>query len=182
MLSEVCRHAAEQGCAVTVVARDREKLLALVRETQMLPGVINPISIDYSDADGLKAKLFESVLHLGPIRQAVLWIKPPDSESRRKVAELLDETSAGCHLYNFMPSYTADPDRKDELPDLSYMANLNVICHQIILGFIIEGETSRWLTNDDISAGVIEAMSTGQPLPVIGTTSPWARRPKSSRG
>jgi len=51
------------------------------------------------------------------------------------------------------------------------------IYHQVQLGFVIEGDRSRWLTHSEISGGVIEAIRGGLPRHVVGTLEPWSRRP-----
>ena len=49
--------------------------------------------------------------------------------------------------------------------------------HQIVLGFKREACSSRWLTDEEISAGVLDAVSEKQPSYVVGTVTPWDERP-----
>jgi hypothetical protein len=46
-----------------------------------------------------------------------------------------------------------------------------------VLGFVIEGGHARWLTNDEISAGVLRALESADPVTIIGTVTPWGARP-----
>jgi hypothetical protein len=45
------------------------------------------------------------------------------------------------------------------------------------LGFKIEDNSSRWLTNDEISSGVIEAITNDEEEKIVGIVSPWDKRP-----
>ena len=48
---------------------------------------------------------------------------------------------------------------------------------QVLLGFVPEGDGARWLTNDEISAGVLAAIDEDTALFRIGVTRPWSLRP-----
>lgn len=48
---------------------------------------------------------------------------------------------------------------------------------QIQLGFVIEGAHSRWLTNKEISDGVIDAIKKANKIQTIGQIDPWEKRP-----
>ena len=48
---------------------------------------------------------------------------------------------------------------------------------QIILGFVLEGNTSRWHTNKEIAAGVNRAIQADEERFVVGTLEPWEMRP-----
>jgi hypothetical protein len=45
------------------------------------------------------------------------------------------------------------------------------------LGFVLEGNHSRWLTHAEISGGVIHSIQTQSKRHVVGTLTPWYRRP-----
>ncbi|WP_277674545.1 hypothetical protein [Piscibacillus halophilus] len=53
----------------------------------------------------------------------------------------------------------------------------NCTYHQVQLGFILETGYSRWLTNQEISKGVIEAFKLKQPTYIVGQLEPWDQRP-----
>ena len=48
---------------------------------------------------------------------------------------------------------------------------------QVVLGFKREAGASRWLTNDEISDGVLEAIRKREACRIIGTVTPWEQRP-----
>jgi hypothetical protein len=45
------------------------------------------------------------------------------------------------------------------------------------LGFVIENNRSRWLTDEEISDGVLRAFLSGERDSTVGTLQPWAQRP-----
>ncbi|WP_211316774.1 hypothetical protein [Oceanobacillus arenosus] len=49
--------------------------------------------------------------------------------------------------------------------------------HQVQLGFIIEKDHSRWLTNEEISNGVIEAINQKEDVHTVGIIEPREIRP-----
>lgn len=53
----------------------------------------------------------------------------------------------------------------------------NIRYREIILGFVLEGDRSRWLTDAEISAGVLAAVDADQPRYIVGTVRPWHLRP-----
>ena len=48
---------------------------------------------------------------------------------------------------------------------------------QAILGFVVEGGRSRWLTDAEIAAGVLAAIDGDEDPSVVGTVRPWTMRP-----
>lgn len=50
--------------------------------------------------------------------------------------------------------------------------------HAVILGFVLlPGGQSRWLTNSEISQGVLDAIAAEAKRHIVGTVEPWSRRP-----
>jgi hypothetical protein len=48
---------------------------------------------------------------------------------------------------------------------------------QVILGFQVENGRARWLTDDEISGGVLRAVRMDAIFSVIGQVDPWTARP-----
>ncbi|MBK7159886.1 MAG: hypothetical protein IPH77_15465 [Ignavibacteria bacterium] len=53
----------------------------------------------------------------------------------------------------------------------------NINYKKILLGFVIEDEKSRWLTNTEISNGVIDALKKDEDTFIVGKVEPWEKRP-----
>lgn len=48
---------------------------------------------------------------------------------------------------------------------------------EVMLGFVPLGTGSRWLTNEEISDGVIDAVGTDGERSIVGVVEPWELRP-----
>jgi hypothetical protein len=70
-----------------------------------------------------------------------------------------------------------DPERKAQDDDAAIREAIGDCYSQVILGFVLDGNSSRWLTNDEISAGVIKAIEQPEEISIVGSIEPWERRP-----
>ncbi|MBD3403166.1 short-chain dehydrogenase [candidate division GN15 bacterium] len=176
MLRGVCVVLAEAGHRVSVVARNKERLVGLVRDTQRSPGVVNPIPVDYLNNNALHEKLSEAIAVLGPISLSVLWIHGEAGDAPGVVARLLNEQKENCQVYHVLGSTAADPTKQvgDSRP-FEHLANCSY--HRITLGFRTGKDGSRWLTNDEIAQGVLDAIANERHEAVVGEIEPWENRP-----
>ena len=72
----------------------------------------------------------------------------------------------------------ADPAHPERVAEMAEAAEGLPIDYQaVVLGFVIEGGKSRWLTNAEISAGVLAALESGAPFRIVGTVEPWSAKP-----
>src|SRR5690606_41867955 len=53
----------------------------------------------------------------------------------------------------------------------------DIIYAQVILGFMREKDTSRWLTHEEISAATIAQLDAPMPRRIAGVLEPWDQRP-----
>ncbi|MCH7690484.1 MAG: short-chain dehydrogenase [candidate division Zixibacteria bacterium] len=180
MLYDVCRHLCKSANTVTVIARNKKRLNRLASEAKELVGSINSISLDYSDSASLTSGLKKSIITHGPVELAICWIHASKApEAARIIAETIDKQNnqTKCKYYQLLSSATADPslEKKDISKDFDSLDNIDF--RTILLGFIVERETSRWLTNNEICDGVIRAIENDAKESIIGTVEPWNRRP-----
>ena len=47
----------------------------------------------------------------------------------------------------------------------------------VVLGFVVEDGKSRWLTNAEISDGILAAIASGAPFTIVGTVELWSAKP-----
>jgi hypothetical protein len=134
MLAGVCRGLAAEGHDVSVVARGSGRLEALRSER------ITPVQVDYADLDAFEAALRAAIGERGPIGLAVCWIRSWEPDSLRLVADVLPD---GAPLYHVLGT-TGTPAA--ELAGVDYIVRLG-------------RKGDRWLTNEEISAGVLEAIA-----------------------
>src|SRR5690606_4543804 len=91
---------------------------------------------------------------------------------------LLAENVTG-RLFQVLGSAVADPAHPDRLARAASVAEGLHDCRlrQVVLGFKDEAGRSRWLTNSEISEGVLDAVRTDRALTFIGQVEPWSARP-----
>jgi molybdopterin-guanine dinucleotide biosynthesis protein A len=141
MLAGLTRELAARGHTVTSIAR---------RPVGLGPGV-TPVPLDYRDSETLEAALARAVEARGPFELAVCWIHTDAPTAPRLVAAAL---APGARLVQVFGTGVWP---LEDVP-------LHVAYRRALLG---SGE-GRWLTHDEISAGVLEAVDADQPTWVVG--------------
>ena len=128
------------------------------------------LPLDYDDP----THFLDTLRIRGPVDLALTWIRPEAHELRNAIAECV---LPGGKIIEVMGSAAGMPggfaDQRLEpmsrLPGRTY--------RQLILGFVIEGDTSRWLTHDEISAAALRAHRGFDTRTIAGTLEPWDKRP-----
>lgn len=167
MLAGVTRWLAEQGHIVSVVSR-RAKTFGHVSYRKLL----NAIAVDYRDAEPLRHRIAEAIAAYGPIELAVFWIHSDAQEAFGITAdEISNHAEIPWRLFHVRGSAA---HLHPELPQVP----TNCLYRQVVLGFVAEETGSRWLTHDEISGGVIDAIRSDREQSVVGTLEPWERRPR----
>ena len=141
MLARATRELRERGHVVTSIAR---------RAVQLGRGV-TPVALDYRDAATLREALAHATEWRGPLELAVCWVHTDGPEVPALVAEAL---APGARLVQVFGT------RHWPLADVP----LHVAYRQVLLGSV----GGRWLTHEEISAGVLEAIDADRPLRVVG--------------
>ncbi len=183
MLRGVVLHLARGGHVVSVVARDRGKLDALVQEADSLMGRVNPIACDYAKDAVLRHRLGIAIRDNGPLELVVTWIREGAPDALATVAELADagagEAAPGrCRFFRVLGSMAADPSRPRQGRAAALKGREGLAYREVILGFRIDGDESRWNTNEEISAGVIDAIVRDVPDSIVGVVRPWEMNPR----
>lgn len=141
MLAPATRALADRGHVVTCVARHVADLGSGV--------AVEPA--DYRHPSVLQAVLDRATQSRGPIELALCWIHTDAPEAARVVAEAL---APGARLVQVFGT------RVWPLEDVP----LHVAYRQVLLGSI----GGRWLSDEEISAGVLEAIERDRPVAVVG--------------
>jgi hypothetical protein len=153
MLDGVCRGLAERGHDVSVVARGSERLEALRSER------ITPVQVDYGDLTAFEAALQAAIDERGSIGFAVCWIRSWQPDSLRLVAGLLREGTALYHVLGTSGSPAAELEGVDyRVVRLGRGTTGLRPPGRRPLASSAADRAGRWLTNDEISAGVLEAI------------------------
>jgi len=176
MLRGVSRWLAETGYSVSVIARGSQRLQALVDAAAGLPGSIHPLSLDYRDTARLRREIDAAQRDRGPISLAVCWIHGTAPEAPYAVAEAVGG-AAPCRYFHLKGSASADPAAPDPAADARFREYTALRYREVVLGFVLTPAGARWLTGDEISRGVIRAITLDAPRNVVGVVRPWERRP-----
>lgn len=159
-----------EGYHVSVVGRSTERLKhlkSLVQDSSL----ITPISVDYHQQYAFQEEIRQAVKNDGPIELAVAWIHSPTKEA---IDTIVREAAIPqpWRLFHVIGSRAKAGKLRTQL-------QLDSTCryHQVQLGFVLEGELSRWNTNEEISNGVIQAIMEDKPYHLVGVLEPEEKRP-----
>jgi hypothetical protein len=171
MLSGLTHHLLTEAKTVSLVARRPERLRAPTIKERL-----NPIALDYSQSARLADSIRHAIAAHGPIQLAVCWIHSSAPDALPTLLTELARPGLPFRLFHVRGSAAMDPSA---LPN-PVLDRLPEVCQyrQVVLGFVLEGNHSRWLTNEEISAGVIQAVASDAHTYIVGTVRPWSLRPR----
>lgn len=158
---------------VKALASDGGRLSLLSRHASRVAGD-SGFDCDYYDTEAFTAALAAAVERSGPVDLAIAWFHSLKIAAPRLLAEQVDG-----RLFQVLGSATADPGHPDRLARAASVVEGLPACgvRQIVLGFKLAQGEARWLTNAEISQGVLEAVTTDRALTIVGQVEPWSARP-----
>jgi hypothetical protein len=126
--------------------------------------------VDYYDESAFVAALDAA----GRVDLAVAWFHTLKIAAPRRLAERTQG-----RIFQVLGSATGDPSHPDRLLRAAAIADglPGCVLRQVVLGFQVEGGRSRWLTDEEISRGALEAVRSDADFSVVGTVEPWSARP-----
>lgn len=168
MLSAAADALAADGWRVSHIAR-HAAAFAQGREGQA------GFDADYHDTVAFRRALEAALAWGGPVALGIAWFRTLKLETPREMAEALGAPGRPARLFQVLGSRTAHPDHPDRLPRAAGVAEGLAGCRlrQVVLGFRVEQGGTRANTNEEISAGVLEAIAADRPLSIVGQVDPW---------
>lgn len=167
MLAKATLWLSRNGYHVAVIGRSEQKMQPLLDQN---PGQLTPVFVDYTNTKEFAAELVRLQHQYGPFQLIVAWIHASGDEVIPCLTGLIP-ASTPCKLVHIIGSSS----------NLNHVSNhdipSHISYHQVQLGFKTEKGMSRWLTHEEISTGVINALQGNKSYQVIGTISPWEERP-----
>lgn len=164
MLAGLCRALGDCSDRVTVLARNEKRIRAIAPS-------IEALVCDYNDG----TELAEMLGTIAPPDLLVAWIYGRAPHARRALAE---SVAAEGRFVQVLGSAHGDPSHPERLVEMAEATDGLPIDYQaVVLGFVVDGGRSRWLTNDEISAGVFSAVQSAVPFSIVGTVEPWSAKP-----
>lgn len=189
MLRGVAVEFARRGWTVSVVGRRAAALEAPAAEADALPGAIVPLAADYTETDALCASIRQRCSALGAPSVAVAWIHMTAPDAPRRIArELVAAAGEAPVVFVHVLSRLRTRDPRDRsvpipCPDEAQLRRADGLSYrQAVLGWVVEPSGPRWLTDDEISAGVIDAIDSGTEVTLIGQTEPVESSPGHAGG
>jgi hypothetical protein len=165
MLSGLCEALAGDGGRLSLLAR---------RSSGWRGAPARAFDCDYRDEAAFADAVDAALAANGPVDLAVAWIH----DARLPANRILAERLGPARLFQVLGSATADPARPDRLQVAAAAAQgLDCQMRQVVLGFQVEAGQSRWLSDDEISRGVLAAIRRDEPYCVVGVVEPWGARP-----
>lgn len=180
MLKQVSLFLAAHDNVVSVIARTSPDLKTLEAEAEQSGGKINSLSLDYRDHDSLKQNLEQSIEINGPVTLVVNWMHSDALDASQVIAEVLNRTSPVCRYFQVLPTNPSDNRRGRTFFEDPFANFERVLYRKIILGYQEEKELSRWLTHQEISEGIIDALRNDRKDAVIGIWDAGQQRTQQS--
>lgn len=170
MLAAATYEIAARAATITVVSRSGAAV--------PLPGTTttcHALKLDWSFSEQFVHSLRRHAEQVGAPDFALAWLH--QDSLALELAGGLCLGGAFLRFVHVRSSVSRDPTRApDDLPS-RFLALPRVTYQQVVLGFIIEREMSRWLTHSEICTGTLSAIDGGAELTIVGTVSPWSARP-----
>jgi NAD(P)-dependent dehydrogenase (short-subunit alcohol dehydrogenase family) len=170
MLADLVEAMVRSGRRVSVVARGAARLQALAERHPD----IHPLPLDYYDDAALDAGLAAATRRHGSFSRCVAWMHDDSKDRALKIARQV--SGVYCEVLGSASADPASPERLAEWQAL-FQPLAAPKLRLVVLGFVAENGRSRWLSNDEISAGVGRALESEDPVTIVGTVTPWSARP-----
>lgn len=169
MLAAATRQLALGGAQVLCVARSRARLDALEAWAQARSAHLSGVAADYRSLDALCQQLAP----WAPFDLGVFWIHSAAPQAPERLARLIQG-----RLIHVLGSASASPtsDLEGSRAPFEALEGLRTY-QQVVLGFVPGPQGARWLTHQEISQGVLDALASPKPLSIVGQVTPWSQRP-----
>ena len=164
MLAGLARAFCDHAGRVSVLARNEKRIRAI-------SDAIEPIGCDYNDGVALS----EALGQIEAPDLAIAWIHGRAPHARRALAECV---VAEGRFVQVLGSAHGDPAHPERLAEIEKtVEGLPIDYQAVVLGFVMEGAKSRWLTSAEICTGVFTAIESEQAVSIVGTLEPWPAKP-----
>lgn len=175
MLKDASVALASSTSTLSSVARTQRSLKALDAALRDFKGEHHLVPLNWGDRSAFLASLAEHIKTVGSPSLVVAWLH--DDSLGPEVARLCASSTGYCDFFQVRGSSAAEQRGEAKKFEDEFKALSGLRFHQVILGFIKTSSGSRWLRNEEISQGVLRAITAGDPLTIVGVVEPWDARP-----
>ena len=161
-------------CQVLSSVARTENSLSLLNKKIKKHGVTHHmLSVDWHDEFQFAQSIDKHIDAVGCPSLILAWLH--NHRLMHKIVAILSKYRVHCQLTQVHGSAAASPEKSRrywlvQTPE-------HVIYKQVILGFRVEEGRSRWLTNQEISTGVVSAIDGPEEINIVGQVEPWSLRP-----
>ena len=177
MLKQTVLMFAEQNCKLSVIARHHSRMNQLLEKAGAASDKINPMIVDYLNLQELDDLLEMAIEKFGRFSSVISWIHGPENPAHITISGKCESSQEPIPYYILKGSASYNPKKVNSELTVKLAALPNIALHEIILGFMVEGTKSRWLTNREISMGTFLAVQNKFKSCVIGQIEPWELKP-----
>lgn len=175
MLMQASKSLANRSEKFTFTARTKRSIERMYLHLSILRKHSFGLQLDWNNETLFLASLDQYFKVHGNPSLVVAWLH--NDETGSELAKLLCKYNKPVDFYHIRGSMAGHPDSNFESHHSDFNSAGYVNYHQIILGFQIEGGQSRWLSNSEISTGVLNAVEQKEAYSVVGTVEPWNKKP-----
>lgn len=156
---------------LTSVARTQRSLSSLNAELAGTDCIHHMLALDWNAPDHFLAQIQRHVEATEPPELVVAWIH--DDHLALRLAVSLAGMGHFLQFFHVIGSAGTNPKHIADalLQGLGLHPNLRY--HQVVLGAHRSGGQMRWLTHQEISAGVLQAIEAGQAQWIVGELENW---------
>ncbi|MBI2943010.1 MAG: SDR family NAD(P)-dependent oxidoreductase [Candidatus Wallbacteria bacterium] len=177
MLKDACLALAATGRVVSVVGRDPDRLEAMMMDASAAGNMLSPLQVDYTSTEEFTRAIRTAIERFGPVDTVLAWVRSWASEVLPALAREVSEAGRPWRLFHVRASASGELPAGGSPPDAVLAGGLCAY-REIRLGFVREPGGSRWLTDEEICAGVSSAVE-GDVSFVVGVLEPWEERPSA---
>lgn len=156
---------AAQSRRFTSIARTPASLARLAGALPNGHGSHHVLSLDWSEPEAFLAGIANHIETTEEPDLVVAWVH--DERLGLRVASVLG--NGNVHFFHVIGSAAASPGHVAAKMRAEVKLPSNVAYHQVILGVASQVSHARWLTNAEISSGVLTAIQAQQAQFVVGT-------------
>jgi len=174
MLKEASEYFIKKENQVTLVARNSQKLEAF--KNKFPDKKVSTIAIDYTNTENFIQQIKTHFEHTSICKKVVCWMHSSGNNALHELINLMNSYSTSkiaIQFYHILGSASRSP--KENQWGAKQFSHLQY--HIIILGFKRAGNYSRWLTHNEISEGVIQAVEYNSKQYIVGQIEPWHLSP-----
>jgi len=173
MLQAACSHFIQQENRLTIIGRNETRLQYFKNEFSNKNVLL--INVDYTNTENFLNQIQADIDKNGVYHSIICWMHQSGEQTLKALIQLLKNQNAAIKFYHLLGSYSSQQPEETYIKEVKNFDQINYM--KIVLGYKRENNYSRWLSNQEISEGTIEAVTKQQPVFIIGQIEPWEQRP-----